>query len=335
MATHRYILSAGHRNEDREGAYREIEWTYPQCVLIRDEIKRRGGEAWIIQEEDGDRDPSFCIGRGLQNAAYLCVELAKAVGGVDAYLSLHYEGVGNSSVRGAFGIYPDARSGSDIGDNNPLDKQMIHNIANRMATKAGMPKRTGWVKEPGLMSEQQTGVGGKGFRLGEFVGTIGFRTTTARTVFEFGAITNPTDAKMLWDDAWRKRAASAFVDGLEDTFGAFSGAEPQPEPQPEPEPTPEYEAASMVPALKDDRPFLLTEGGAIFVRADVIVEALRDTPRLKYAGGTAKVGPDIRKGERFATDYLIINNDGSLYWYTRWGTRVRYDDTRVIEGEAS
>lgn len=336
MATHRYILSAGHRNTDRGGAYREIEWTYPQCVLIRDEIERRGGKAWIIQEEDGDADPTFCVGRGLQNAARLCVDLANVVGGVDAYLSIHYEGVSNTNVRGAFGIFPDAFSGADVGANNPLDKQMIRNIVTRMASQAGMPKRTGWVVEPGLMSEQQTGVGGDGFRLGEFVGTIGFRETTARTVFEFGAITNPSDAAMLWNDAWRKQAAAAFVDGLEDTFGKFSGKpDPKPDPTPTPEPTPkpEYEKASPVAALKDNRPFLMTDGGAIFVRADVTVEAVRDTPRLKYAGGAAKVGPDIRKGERFSCDYVVINNDNSIYVYTPWATRVRYEDTRVIEAE--
>lgn len=119
--------------------------------------------------------------------------------------------------------------------------------------------------------------------------------------------------------------ASVFVPMV----NQFYAADTKPEP-----PTSEYEDASPVAALKDNRPFLLTDGGAVFVRADVIVEATKDTPRLKYAGGSAKVGPDIKKGERFATDYLIINNDGSLYWLTPWATRVRYGDTRVIEGEA-
>ena len=102
---------------------------------------------------------------------------------------------------------------------------------------------------------------------------------------------------------------------------------------PEP-PASEYEPASPVAELADKRPFLLTSGGAVFVRADVVAEATVDTPRLKYAGGDARVGPDIPKGTRFGTDYLIVNNDGSMYWLTPWSTRVRYEDTRVIEGEA-
>jgi hypothetical protein len=120
------------------------------------------------------------------------------------------------------------------------------------------------------------------------------------------------------------------VDAGIDEIAAFvqGGASAKPT-----EPTVTYEPASPVAALKDERPFLQTEGGAVFVRADVVVEATKQTPRLKYAGGTAKVGPDINQGERFLTDYIIVNNDGSLYWYTPYGTRVRYDDTKVIATE--
>lgn len=71
MATNRLLLSAGHRNTDRGGAAREIDWTYPMSVKVKKEYERRGGKAWIIQEEDGDHDPSFSVGRGLQNAARL------------------------------------------------------------------------------------------------------------------------------------------------------------------------------------------------------------------------------------------------------------------------
>lgn len=109
------------------------------------------------------------------------------------------------------------------------------------------------------------------------------------------------------------------------------GSNPEPTPSPNPDPTPAYEKASPVQALADERPFLMTDGGAIFVRADVIVEAVRDTPRLKYAGGSARVGPDVLKGQRFAVDYLIVNNDMSLYWLTPWSTRIKYEDTRIIE----
>lgn len=332
MATHRYIISAGHRNTDRGGAHREIDWTYPISVKLKDAIHRRGGKAWIIQEEDGDNDPSFSIGRGLQNVARLCVDLDRAVGGTDAYISMHYEGVSNTAVRGFFAIFPDSpQGGVDVRANNTLDYRLAQVLAKHVE-KTGMPKRTGWVVEPGVMSERQTGVGGQGYRLGEFVGTLGFRDRVPRLILEAGAITNPQDAKLLWDEAWQNKYVEAIVDGLEEVFGKFSGKpEPAPDPKPDPTPQPEYESPVVVPALADKRPFLLTDNGALFVRADLEVEAVRDTPRLKYAGGSAKVGPDVRKGQRFAVDYLIVNDDKSLYWYTPWATRIRYEDTRVIE----
>ena len=335
MATHRFILSAGHRNTDGGGAHREIEWTYPISVKLKQAIQRRGGKAWIIQEEDGDSDPTFCIGRGLQNAARLCVDLANNVGGVDAYISMHYEG---GPARGFFGIFPDGTwSGvSDTRADNPLDERLCEVLAHHVE-KTGMPKRTVGVVKPGVMSELQTGVGAQGYRLGEFVGTLGFRDKTARVILEGGNYVSEADRAMLWDAAWQDQYAEAIVDGLEEVFGKFSGTQPEPAPEPAPTPTPEpkpeYETASPIKEIADSRPFVALANGAVLVRADVVVEAVRDTPRLKCAGGSAKVGPDIAKGTQFATDYLIVNNDGSLYWYTPWATRVRYEDTRVIESE--
>lgn len=327
MTSPTFILSMGHANSNRGGATRELEWTRIITPKLKAEIIRRGGRAYIIQEEDGDTNPTDSVGRGLQNVAYLCVDLAKAVGGAKAYISMHY---GGEPHRGFFGIYPDAREGSDEGKNNPLDINLCRVIAKHVE-KTGMPKRTGGVMEPGVMSERQTGVGAQGLRLGEFVGTMGFRQTTARVILEGGNYNTLADREMLWSNAWQAKYVSAICDGLEEVYGVFApdGAKPSPTP----EPTPEYEKASPVPALADNRPFLLTTGGAIFVRADVIVETIRDTPRLKYAGGTAKVGPDVKSGEQFATDYLIINDDKSLYWYTPWATRIRYEDTKIVKAE--
>lgn len=327
MATYRYILSAGHRNEDRGGAKREIEWTYPICVKLKKAIERRGGKAWIIQEHDGDNDPSFSHGRGLQNVARLCVDLAKQVGGADAYISMHYEGAAHR-IRGFFGIYPDAWSGVDVAANNPLDIKLIKNIAANVA-KTGMPIRNG-----GLMSERSTGVGAQGYRLGEFVGTLGFRDTTARVILEAGQAEHPDDYAMLWSSGWQDKYVEAIVDGLEATFGKFPGSPTRPAPNPTPQPQPGYAKAQPVAQLADKRPFLITEGGSTFVRADLVVKATKATPRLQYASkGSAKIGPDIGAGETFTVDYLILNPDGSLYWYTPWATRVAYEDTEIIDIE--
>lgn len=334
MATHRYILSMGHMNTDGGGAYREQEWTPTVTRKFRDAIIRRGGKAWIIQEEDGDRDPNRSIGRGLQNVAALCVDLARVIDGADAYISMHYEGVGNPAVRGFFGIYPDSPYGGvDVLANNPLDYNLCKVLAKHVE-KTGMPKRTGWVVEPGVMSERQTGVGGMGYRLGEFVGTFGFRDTTARVILEGGAYTNADDRKLLWDDNWQNRYVEALVDGLEEVFGKFTGGKPAPAPVPDPGHKPTYAKPMIVREAAENRPFVALDNKSIMVRADLEVRAIRKTPRLQYASSTsAHVGAMIPAGATFTVDYLIVNPDQSLYWYTRWGTRVVYEDTEIIGEE--
>ena len=46
-----------------------------------------------------------------------------------------------------------------------------------------------------------------------------------------------------------------------------------------------------------------------------------------------KIGPDINPGEPFGVDYLVLNADGSRYWYTPYGTRISYDDTEIVSAE--
>ncbi len=86
--------------------------------------------------------------------------------------------------------------------------------------------------------------------------------------------------------------------------------------------------------MKEKRPFLVIDNGATFVRADLVVKATKATPRLKWANPNSEhIGPLINAGETFAVDYICINPDGSLYWYTPWATRVKYDDTEIVDAE--
>lgn len=297
------------------------------CVKLRDEIQRRGGKAWIIQEEDGDRDPTNSIGRDLNNVARLCVDLAKTVGGVDAYLSMHY---GAEPVNGFFVVYPDGRDGGgDSAADNPLDLKLARAIVARVR-KTDMGIRG----TDGLLSERKSNVGIQGYRLGELASTVGFRDTTVRLILEGGNSNSPAELTLLWLDKWQNEYVSAIADGLEDTFGIFKGGTaPLPEPAPEPTPKPTYESPSPIRELAGERPLVLLNNGATLVRVDAVVETISETPRLKYAGGTAIVGPPIPKGERFLTDYLVILENGDKYWYTPWATRIRYDDTKIIEPE--
>lgn len=329
MATHRFILSAGHRNTDGGGAWKgpESAWTYPICKKLKAAIERRGGEAWIIQEEDGDRDPSFSVGRGLQNAAALCVDLAKVVGGADAYISMHY---GAEPVDGFFSIYPDAHSGVDVAANNPLDIQLCRTFAKHVK-KTGMP-----IRGDGTMSERRSGVGIQGYRLGEFVGTIGFRSTTARVIVEAGNSLSPAEYNLMWSPSWQEKYVEALVDGLEEVFGAFPETGETTEPvKEEPEkPVAQYPDAHIIEQVQDGRPFVALDNRSVLVKADVVVRATKETPRLRYATPASEhIGPLIGKGETFSVDYLIVNPDQTLYWYSPWGTRIHFEDTEIVSPE--
>jgi len=241
MATHRYALSAGHRNSKKGGASKgpEIAWTYPMTVMIKDEIIRRGGKAFIVQEEDGDADPTFTY-RGLGETARLAENLAISQGGVDAYLSFHY---GAEPIDGAFNIYPDATGlraslrqsplhAVDVRSNNTLDIRLARVIASHVA-KTGMPLRGGG---DGTLSETKSGVGLDGWRLGELEGTVGIRATTARLILEAGNSLSPYEFDLLWRDDWQNKYANAVVDGLEEVFGKFNGSITAPSPKPEVDP---------------------------------------------------------------------------------------------------
>lgn len=236
MATHRFALSAGHRNNGKGGASRgpESAWTYPVTVKLKDEINRRGGEAFIVQEVDGDTDLTF-TSRELGATAKLAGEIGESRGGVDAYLSMHY---GAEPVNGFFAIYPDATGlkpagnygtghAQDIKDNNPLDVKLAKAIATYVA-KTGMG-----IRGDGTMSETKSGVGQSGWRLGEMEGTIGIRAKSVRLILEGGNSLSDAEYALLWSHTWQDKYVAAIVDGLEEVFGKFSesGVVPSPEPE--------------------------------------------------------------------------------------------------------
>lgn len=78
------------------------------------------------------------------------------------------------------------------------------------------------------------------------------------------------------------------------------------------------------------------DGTPAYFVADT-VEAIRETPRLQYAyEGAPILNAPIKKGESFRVDWVFGADDGELYYYTPFGTRVKVADTkRVADGEAA
>jgi len=81
----------------------------------------------------------------------------------------------------------------------------------------------------------------------------------------------------------------------------------------------------------DTAPALVEGEGTEFIFVADVVEATVDTPRLQRAAkGAARVGEDIRQGERFIVTWLFKANDGEWYYLTPWWTRVLVRDTKRI-----
>lgn len=222
MTTKRIILAAGHRNTDRGGAWKgpESAWTYPICKAVEKEYERRGGQALVMQEFDGDNDPSDSNRLGLQGVAYLAADKATKLGGVDAVLFMHY---GAEPLNGFFAIYPDStnlspNSTTDVRGNNTLDIRLARTMAAHVK-KTGMP-----IRGDGTMSETRSGVGIAGWRLGELHGTRALQPTTPRLVMEAGNSLDPEEYALMWDTAWQAKYASAVVDALEEIFGPLGNA---------------------------------------------------------------------------------------------------------------
>ena len=111
----------------------------------------------------------------------------------------------------------------------------------------------------------------------------------------------------------------------------FYGGTVAPEPEPD-RPRPNYPAAVRIPEAEEGTEPVVLDNGAVLIHSPLTVKAKKSTPRLLYAGGSTPVGEDIPAGAEFAVRRLIINADGSMYWYTPYATRVRYEDTEIVGG---
>lgn len=339
MASHRFILSGGHLNTDGGGARNEINWTYPSVVALKAAIESRGGKAWILQEEDGDSDRTRFPG-GLQAGARRCVELAKKHGPFDAYISSHYNG---GASPGFHAIFPDGSD--DAKADNPLDVKLCRTIRDQVKATKTVGLLSWTVDSPGVMSEKETGVGAKGYRLGEMVGTLGFRDTTARVIIEAGSIDVIREAACINDPRWvRGVYAEAIVNGLEVVFGSFAENRiiPSIPTLPAP-PKTSYPPALAIPDLDKFKsgdvntiPGLLAFGdGYLAIYVGDHVEASRPAKRLRQYDGrdTEVVGPEITDDLPFDVDWLIVKPGDAAYkpvYRTPYGTFVRVDHTNRI-----
>jgi hypothetical protein len=209
-------LSAGHHNSDG-GSPVEAAITGPLCHFYAMAFRELGCDVRVITPNDG-------LGQfpgGLQDVAAKVVEWASAGWVADLYLETHTQGLGDTTVRGAFAIYPDWGSDLDLAVKNGLGLKMVKAIS----AATGIP-----VWSSGIMSEKSTGVGISGYRLGIFLRTAPVADSTTRLIIEHGSHSNPLDLAILQSPEMQQKIANAGAKAAVDYLGGIHGPRPVDDP---------------------------------------------------------------------------------------------------------
>lgn len=208
----RILLVQGHRNTSG-GDPAESALTPIAARAIQRALRAAGHTADMVQN-DHDWYPG-----SLDEVAREVVRRHDARA-YDLMLDIHFEGDANNT-RGMFAIVPDGDGllsftpyrDSDAMAANPLDVQYAEAISAAVSASTGLRLRSGGVVRPGLMSERQTGVGGRGYRLAMFAYTAKVRHNLVRLVLELGNIRG--DAEIITAPGFHERVAAGVVAGIE------------------------------------------------------------------------------------------------------------------------
>lgn len=208
-------IASGHHNSDG-GNPDEAVTTGRMAGALSVEIARLGMHAWVAQGDGPDADTlpgdaNFPGGIWDVAAAVVAEDKAKHF---PVFIELHTQGVGDTKVRGVFGIYPDR---PDVGDVDADARDTL--IPMLVGTFAQYTKIPIW--NGGVMSERSTGVGLEGFRLGIFNKTAPIRDHCTRVILEMGAHSNPQDFAIHRTDAFYSAGARAIAEAI----AAFVGWE--------------------------------------------------------------------------------------------------------------
>lgn len=216
----RVALAAGHHNSDG-GSALEASITGELCEAYFRAFKAAGVDVRVITPDgnDADSDPGDgMFPGGLDAVAQQVVNWSAAGWTADLFLECHTQGLGDTSVRGVFSIYPDW--GGDL--DSTVKNQLGQRIAQAVSAASGIP-----VWGNGLMSEKSTGVGISGYRLGIFRVTAAVAAKTTRLIVEHGAHTNRQDLAILQTPGMLDRIARAAVKTITEFYGVTKNVEPQ------------------------------------------------------------------------------------------------------------
>lgn len=347
------ILSAGHRNTNKGGAKGEYEWTMGATRILAEQLRKRGARVLIVQEQDGDGDPSF-TNRPLGAIGQIAASLSAKHGPAVAFISMHYNG---GPARGFHIIPPDAnglRHGGtgrvvtgDSKADNPLDWKVARLIRDRLLASKSVPQIS-WPAEKGVMSEKETNVGSQGWRLAELQEARPMQDDAVRLIIEAGSI-DTADRAFIGDKVWVRNVYSeAIIDGLEEALGKLGNGASIPDSPTEtpippipggdaPQDIDPLDAAEQVNDNTDTMVAYMPAEGYTWVWINDWVEALKDTPPyadvVLSSKRTRADGKMIVAKERFVVRWLGIPLDAKKpkLYRTLWKTIVLADDTVRVQ----
>lgn len=202
-------LASGHHNSSGGDAI-EKEQTGPLCAAVAKHCRALGMDVRAVQPNDG---MGFIAG-SLDVVGNTVVKWADSGWVPDIFLECHTEGGGGTGV---FAIYPDW--GTDV--DTDVQKKLGPLVSKAVALATGLKLGAGG---DGVMSEQQTGVGGDGFRLGIFRTTAPIAADTTRLIIEYGAHDKQPDLAIAKAPGFAEKCGKATAAA----FAAFLGLPTQP-----------------------------------------------------------------------------------------------------------
>lgn len=233
------LVVSGHRSYGDAGNPTEKSLTPAMSAAYEKALEAAGYRVTHLQREfDGDSDPDDTVG-GLDTVGQKCAAWMARTPGSLVMLDCHYEG---SSAPGVFAIVPDKtglgtainvpQPSNDTWASNMLDVQLAREISREISKATGLPLRTG-IREPGVMSETQTGVAGQyNARLAMFAYTAPYRDRAVRLVVEHGSLPVASDREIIMRPNFTDKCAAAVVRAMNTVFAEGSVLPEPPKEEP-------------------------------------------------------------------------------------------------------
>jgi hypothetical protein len=229
VSTKPYILvTAGHRFTEDDGNPDERARTDDLAIAYVQAFRDAGYIAdWWQRDLDDDANPTMTVGFRATVAKGCARVVDSRPEEISILLDLHFDGKRSSM----HAVVPDAirpngkaldaanvdggAPADDTAAFNTLDVSLGHRITNEIVAATGLKlHQSKRLRESGVMSELDTGQGGKGNRLGMFVYTARVRKRCVRLVLEHGGF---EDAPTLVP-GFEERCAAAAVSAVTEVF---------------------------------------------------------------------------------------------------------------------